>query len=405
MTSRLRKLNDIGKALLHTTNVASTHCGAPHNHGYEEQRILIRKLKEEYHTLFIKTFNIIKENDSQWYRDVAYGRMVTLLLIMQKYLGLLDDQKRGALLGMASFFEKEDRAHYEWIVGQVADMVDPPIMPIDPRSSHMLKYNCILGKVAEMADPLLMPKAPDSSLLAAHLLVESYLESGGSDFLIPFLKKHYAEDSMPSDLIIPPLLRAAQHRNPKIVEIMLLRQKSLNGSSDISDLESLHVAAAMGNVGTLATLIEKAEGPVVDARNAQKQTPLFLAAANGREDCCRLLLHCKADPNSRDSHMHNILEVAAKRGTLHIVKMLVDAGARLDAPVSACASTPLQAAIESGDPSGGLVKYLLDQGVDVSAQRGYDKETAMSLAQGRGLHLLAEVIGNKLDEQQPSYLL
>lgn len=103
--------------------------------------------------------------------------------------------------------------------------------------------------------------------------------------------------------------------------------------------------------------------------------------------------------------MHNILEVAAKRGTLHIVKMLVDAGARLDAPVSACASTPLQAAIESGDPSGGLVKYLLDQGVDVSAQRGYDKETAMSLAQGRGLHLLAEVIGNKLDEQQPSYLL
>ena len=60
--------------------------------------ILIRKLKEEYHTLFIKTFNIIEENDSQWYRDVAYGRMVTLLLIMQKYLGLLDDQKRGALL-------------------------------------------------------------------------------------------------------------------------------------------------------------------------------------------------------------------------------------------------------------------------------------------------------------------
>ena len=393
----------IGTTLQVATNVTSTHCCAPQN-GYEEPRILISKLKEEYHTLFIKTYNLIKENDIQGHRDVAHLRMEMLLMILQKFLGLLDHQKRGGLLGMASFFcEKEDRPHYEWITGQVADMADPPTMPIDPHSNHMRKYNYILSKVSKIADPRLMPGNPDSSLLAAHLLVESYLESDESEHLKPILKKHYAEDSMPSDVNIPPLLRAAEHSNPRIVEIMVSRQRCLNGASGISDPRSLHVAAANGNVGTLSTLIDKAEGQVVDARNAQKQTPLFLAAANGHEGCCRLLLNCKADPNSRDSHQHNILEVAAKSGNLNIVKMLVAGGADLRAPVTFCASTPLQAAIESGDPSGGLVRYLLDQNVDVSAQRWYDKETAMSLAQRRGLQLVVQAIGNKLDEQQPSY--
>lgn len=206
---------------------------------------------------------------------------------------------------------------------------------------------------------------------------------------------------MPSDVVIPPPQRAAQYRNPKIAEIILSTQKSLNGAPAISNLESVHIAAAMGNVETLSIFIEKADGQNVDARDAQAQTPLFLAAANGRPDCCRLLLQRKADPNLRDRHGHTIAEVAARSGNLKILKMLVAEGANLHALVSNCGSTPLQAAIESKDPSEELVQYLLDEKVDVSAQRSHDKETAISLAEGKGLQELAQRMRNRLNEQDP----
>lgn len=85
------------------------------------------------------------------------------------------------------------------------------------------------------------------------------------------------------------------------------------------------------------------------------------------------------------------------------VKMLVEEGANLDADVAFCASTPLKAAIESGDPSGELVQYILDRGVDVSAQRAHDKETAISLAEGRGLQQLVLQLRRIIYEQQPSF--
>lgn len=319
---------------------------------------------------------MIEDIDSQGYQDMAYGLIVKLLLVWQKYPGLYDDQKRGALLGMAFFFKKyNDRDEYEYVLGKMADMVDPPIIPID----------------RDRAEP-------------SQLLAESFLESDG-EALTPFWKKHFAKDNMPSDVVIPPPQRAAQYRNPKIAEIILSTQKSLNGAPAISNLESVHIAAAMGNVETLSTFIEKADGQNVDARDAQSQTPLFLAAANGRQDCCRLLLQRRADPNLRDRHGHTIAEVAARSGNLNIVKMLVAEGANLHAQVVRCASTPLQAAIESEDPSEELVQYLLDQNVDVRAQRSHDKETAMSLADGKGLRELFLRMGDRLNEVQDSMTL
>ena len=322
--------------------------------------------------LVIKLFSMIVTLDSQEKQDLANGQMLKLLLTLQKYPGLCDDQKRGVLSDMALLFHKNgDLDEYQYILGIIADMVDPPIIPINQD--------------------------------ACDLLATSILESDGQ-VLTQFWKKHFAKSNMPSDQLVPPPQRAAQHRNPRIADIILSRQKNILGAPAISNLESVHIAAAMGNVDTLSTLIDNADGRNVDARDAQKQTPLFLAAANGRQDCCELLLHRNADPNSRDRHGHTIVEVAAKIGNLKIIKMLVEKGANLHTPVVKCASTPLQAAIESGDPSGELVQYLIVvQKVDVSAQRVHDKETAMSLAQGRGLQQLVLQIDAILREQQPSY--
>lgn len=333
-------------------------------HPYEKPRTITSKFKEEFHTLYIKLYYMIEELDSRGNQDLANGLLANglmskLLLTEQKYPGLCDDQKRGVLMDMASFFKRnEDKYEHEYVLGKVADMVDPHIMPVDK-------------------DP-------------CHLLATSFLEGDGEG-LKPFWKKHFARSNMPSDLVVPPLQRAAQHRNPKIAGNILSRQDSINGIPAIFNLESVHIAAAMGNSATLSTLTGT-DGLDINARDVHRQTPLFLAAKNGHQDCCKLLLQHNADINTRDHHGHTIVEVAAKSGSLAIVKMLVASGADIHASPPQCGSTPLQAAIESGDPSGELVQYLIGKGVDVCAQRVYDKATAMTLAHERGLHPLVRQI-------------
>ena len=307
--------------------------------------------------------------ESDGNEDLANLLMVKLLLALEKFPGLCDDQKRGPLLEMASLFKKfGDLDEYRHVLGKVADMKDPPVLPIEQNYCQLL------------ADSLI---EIDSTLL------------------IPFWKKHFTEINMPSDRVIPPPQRAAQYCNPKVIENILSRPNSINAAPAISNLEAVHIAAAKGNLDTLSTLIKKAYK--VDVRDAQNQTPLFLAAAYGHKDCCLLLLQRGANPNSRDYHGHTIVEVACKRGNLSIVKMLVANGANLHANVAGCASTPLQAAIESGDPSGELVQYLLTQKVEISLFRSYDNQTALSLAENRGLQQVVSQLKDSIPHEEPGF--
>ena len=349
-TARCKTLDAIGSFIQNTSKLVGVYCDNPCIRKFDEPRDIASKLGGEYHTLFIKIVNMILDIGKQGNRETAISLMWKLWLVSYRYRELCDSQKRGALLDMAEFFTKNGE-HDE--------------------------YRNILSVIADIDDPYAPEPKPDP----CHLLATSFLKN---DEGVPrkVWQKHFAKSSMPSDLVLKPLQFAAQHRNPKVAESILSRQSGYNKEAAIFKLEGLHVAASCGNVNTLSTLIENAEGRNVDARTVEEQTPLFLAAANGQEGCCRLLLEYKADYNSRDKHGHTIVEVAARKGNLNVVRMLVHAGAELGAQVTChCALTPLQAAIESGSQE--LVHYLLDQGVDVSPRRVYDKESTIRLAQAR----------------------
>ena len=224
---------------MHAAIGAPTHCGAPHTCGYEKPRTIISKLKEEFHTLFIKILNMILELDSQGNKDLAIRLMGKLENALRKYPGLCDDQKRGALSDMAAFYkENGEQDEYEDVLGMIADMTDHPVLPID-----------------EDQDP-------------CYLLAMAFLESE-TEGLTKFWVKHFAKSNMPSDPAVPQLQRAAQHRNPKIAEIILSRQQRINTAPAIFNLESVNIAAALGNVDTLSTLIEIVGVENVDARDVQ----------------------------------------------------------------------------------------------------------------------------------------
>jgi Ankyrin repeats (3 copies) len=55
--------------------------------------------------------------------------------------------------------------------------------------------------------------------------------------------------------------------------------------------------------------------------------PLFAAACNGFDDCCRILLDADADKNCQDSEGHTALLAAVANSHVDVIQMLLEAGA------------------------------------------------------------------------------
>jgi ankyrin repeat protein len=170
------------------------------------------------------------------------------------------------------------------------------------------------------------------------------------------------------NLTLPPLHRAIQHGDPHI-------------ASHVTSLLNEYIQGGFN----------------VDERDIFQQTALFQAAERGQEDMFRTLLQHGADTSIRDIIGRSILEVAARSGSLPIVKCLIEEKeASVDEQLSMWGSTPLQAAIESGSIE--LIQYLLQHEPLVSIQR-YDGQSAITLATQRGFTAVVNQLEEMMDTQ------
>ncbi len=163
--------------------------------------------------------------------------------------------------------------------------------------------------------------------------------------------------------------------------------------------ETLLRTAYEGDAEKTRFWLEK--GAPVDARNADNQTPLYLAACKNHADVVAALIDAGADLNARDSifedtplialshsdHHATIvryliaagadvnaknkkddtaLQTACMMGASKIAKLLVDAGADLEVKSGPLGKTPLMEASSSGNAS--IVKLLLKAGANVNAR-------------------------------------
>jgi ankyrin repeat protein len=106
-------------------------------------------------------------------------------------------------------------------------------------------------------------------------------------------------------------------------------------------------------------------GAVVDARNAQRWTPLGEAAARGRHDLTEVLLEHGADWRVRDAAGFTPLHTAAEFGHLAVVEALAERGASLTSAVNDT-RTPIHLAAQKG--AGSVVAFLLRGGVDIESR-------------------------------------
>lgn len=99
------------------------------------------------------------------------------------------------------------------------------------------------------------------------------------------------------------------------------------------------------------------QGSVVEATDIHSETPLMIAARDGRSvDIIRSLLHRGADVNATTAGGWTALMLASESGHVEISKILLDNGANVNAR-SSDANTALLLAAEYGRES--VVKALL----------------------------------------------
>ena len=138
-------------------------------------------------------------------------------------------------------------------------------------------------------------------------------------------------------------------------------------------------AGDTASVGLILAQPSPRTGP--DARNANGNTALGLAALAGRTGTLRLLLQAKADPSLANSAGATALHQAAWAERPAAASVLLRAGAAVDAVTSA-GDTALAVAAQRNSVK--VAARLLDAQADPNARSGPRGETPLAAACGRG---------------------
>lgn len=116
-------------------------------------------------------------------------------------------------------------------------------------------------------------------------------------------------------------------------------------------------------------------GVSVDYRFEGGQTPLIVAAINGKRDVARLFASIGASINARDAGSYSALHWASFYNHTHLMDDLCNAGAQINA-VQNSGSTPLALAVTRGHIN--AAKLLLDRKADPNIASNLGKPVAIA---------------------------
>ena len=137
----------------------------------------------------------------------------------------------------------------------------------------------------------------------------------------------------------------------------------------------LREASRKGNLERVRQLIQ--EGQDVNRGDRFGDTPLMLAALNGRDQVVQELIRAGADVNGKDDIKQTALHWASRSGHSSVIKTLAEAGANLNVQDGVVGMTPLMEAAAHGHDQ--VVQELIRAGADMNRKDNY-KRTALHLA-------------------------
>ena len=130
----------------------------------------------------------------------------------------------------------------------------------------------------------------------------------------------------------------------------------------------IHDAAKTGDLTSVRVLLEK-QPALINAKNKDGQTPLHIAATNGRKEVVELLLEKGADVNAKDNYEGTPLHWAAYYGHKEVAELLLSKGAAINAKERK-GWTPIHYAVWKGHKE--LAELLISSGADIDTKQMED---------------------------------
>ncbi|KAL6171520.1 hypothetical protein ACJQWK_02534 [Exserohilum turcicum] len=163
------------------------------------------------------------------------------------------------------------------------------------------------------------------------------------------------------------------------------------------DSTGLHLVARFGLAIVLEALLLNQVGEtalILERRDSEGQTLLYLAAEFGHQRMVELLLDKGTDINIQGGIYGNALQAASARGHETLVKLLLDKGADVNAQGGEY-DNALQAASAAGHQS--IVQLLLDNGADVNKQGGLYSDALYAAAAENHTAIVELLLNNGAD--------
>ncbi|KAI5621382.1 ankyrin repeat domain-containing protein 50 [Silurus asotus] len=223
-----------------------------------------------------------------------------------------------------------------------------------------------------------------SALSVAALCVPSAAGGRGHGEVVSLLLERGADPEHKDKDGMTPLLLASYEGHEEVVELLLEAGADVDESAGAypSAITPLLAAASMGQAGTVNRMLFW--GAAVDGIDGEGRTALCLAAAKGSIEVVRALLDRGLDENHKDDLGWTPLHTAACEGHRSICAILTEQSsmARVG-ELDVEGRTPLILAAQEGHCS--TVRLLLDRKSPID-HRGYDGNSALSAAalQGHG---------------------
>ncbi|XP_029959243.1 B-cell lymphoma 3 protein homolog [Salarias fasciatus] len=167
----------------------------------------------------------------------------------------------------------------------------------------------------------------------------------------------------------------------KLIHLLLLADRSLDIYNNLRQTP-LHLAVITKQPNMVEALLRAGAEPSALDRNGQ--TALHLCCEYDQRDCLSVVLALSMSSSCLEIRNYeglSPLHLAVLQGRKDLARLLLDAGADINAMDVKSGQTPLMHAVENNNAD--LVRFLIENGCDVNSQ-SYSGNTALHSACGRG---------------------
>lgn len=167
----------------------------------------------------------------------------------------------------------------------------------------------------------------------------------------------------------------------KLIQLLIWAHRDIDIYNNLWQTP-LHLAVITQQANMVEALLRAGADPAALDRNGQ--TALHLCCEYDQLDCLSVALSCSSSSTCLEIRNYeglSPLHLAVLRGHKGLARMLLDAGADINAMDIKSGQSPLMHAVESNNTD--MVHFLIESGCDVNSQ-SYSGNTALHSACGRG---------------------